>query len=119
MSKEQNKFGHLIDEATKTPRTDKAAFVADFGGPVVVDADFARELERENKDSNKEDKKMFLRVKDGIINLNAIQYIRRTDKTVTLYFESGSYDIRFGIFKDAEEYVCALSSMLDAKKLEV
>lgn len=44
MSKEQNKFGHL---ATKTPRTDKAAFVADFGGPVVVDADFARELESE------------------------------------------------------------------------
>ena len=47
MNKEQNKFGHLIDEATKTPRTDKAAFVAEFGGPVVVDADFARELEKE------------------------------------------------------------------------
>ena len=47
MSKEQNKFGHLIDEATKTPRTDKAAFVANFGGNVVVDADFARELEKE------------------------------------------------------------------------
>ena len=47
MSKEQNKFGHLIDEATKTPRTDKAAFVAEFGGPVVVDADFARQLEIE------------------------------------------------------------------------
>ena len=51
MSKEQNKFGHLIDEATKTPRTDKAAFVADFGGPVVVDADFARELEKELADA--------------------------------------------------------------------
>jgi len=47
MSKEQNKFGHLIGEATKTPRTDKAAFVAEFGGPVVVDADFARQLESE------------------------------------------------------------------------
>ncbi len=47
MSKEQNKFGHLIDEATKTPRTDKAAYVANFGGAVVVDADFARELEIE------------------------------------------------------------------------
>ena len=47
MSKEQNKFGHLIDEATKTPRTDKAAYVANFGGNVVVDADFARELETE------------------------------------------------------------------------
>ena len=43
----ETKFGHLIDEATKTPRTDKAAFVAEFGGPVVVDADFARELEKE------------------------------------------------------------------------
>ncbi|NLC30608.1 MAG: hypothetical protein GX765_00970 [Candidatus Moranbacteria bacterium] len=32
---------------SETPRTDKAAFVADFGGPVVVDADFARELEAE------------------------------------------------------------------------
>ena len=47
MSKEQNKFGHLIDKATKTPRTDKAAYVATFGGAVVVDADFARELEIE------------------------------------------------------------------------
>lgn len=51
MSKEQNKFGHLIDEATKTPRTDKAAFVAEFGGPVVVDADFARQLESELADA--------------------------------------------------------------------
>lgn len=33
----------------ETPRTDKAAFVANFGGPAVVDADFAQELERENK----------------------------------------------------------------------
>ena len=47
MSKEQNKFGHLIDKATKTPRTDKAAYTANFGGAVVVDADFARELEIE------------------------------------------------------------------------
>lgn len=51
MSKEQNKFGHLIDEATKTPRTDKAAYVANFGGAVVVDADFARELEEELADA--------------------------------------------------------------------
>lgn len=35
----------------KTPRTDKAAFTADFGGPVVVDADFARELEKELADA--------------------------------------------------------------------
>jgi predicted kinase len=36
---------------TPTPRTDKAAYVADFGGPVVVDADFARELEKELADA--------------------------------------------------------------------
>lgn len=51
MSKEQNKFGHLIDEATKTPRTDKAAYVANFGGAVVVDAYFARQLEEELADA--------------------------------------------------------------------
>jgi hypothetical protein len=34
-------------EKMKTPRTDKAAFVSTFGGPVVVDADFARQLEIE------------------------------------------------------------------------
>ena len=51
MSKEQNKFGHLIDEATKTPRTDKAAYVAIFGGAVVVDVDFARQLESELADA--------------------------------------------------------------------
>lgn len=33
----------------ETPRTDKAAYVANFGGPVVVDADFAREIEQENE----------------------------------------------------------------------
>ena len=36
---------------SETPRTDKAAFVADFGGPVVVDADFARQLEKELADA--------------------------------------------------------------------
>ena len=46
MSKEQNKFGHLIGEATKTPRTDKAVFVANLSYE-VVDADFARQLETE------------------------------------------------------------------------
>ena len=34
---------------SETPRTDKAAFTACYGGPVVVDADFARELELENE----------------------------------------------------------------------
>ena len=33
----------------ETPKTDKAAFVANIGGTVVVDADFAQQLERENK----------------------------------------------------------------------
>lgn len=32
-----------------TPRTDKAAFTANFGGSVVVDADFAQRLEQENR----------------------------------------------------------------------
>lgn len=35
---------------SKTPRTDRAAFVANFGGSVVVDADFARQLEIELAD---------------------------------------------------------------------
>jgi Lhr-like helicase len=60
MNKEQNKFGHLIDEATKTPRTDKAAFVANFSGTVfeVVDADFARQLEIELADAKAKLKKL-------------------------------------------------------------
>lgn len=37
----------------ETPRTDKAAFVANFGGPAVVDADFAQQLEQENKNLRK------------------------------------------------------------------
>ena len=36
---------------SETPRTDKAAFVAEYGGPVVVDIDFARELEEELADA--------------------------------------------------------------------
>ena len=42
----------------KTPRTDKAAFTAVFGGPVVVDVDFARELEVELADAMAELKKL-------------------------------------------------------------
>ena len=37
-------------EVMETPRTDKAAFTANFGGTVVVDADFAQRLELENRD---------------------------------------------------------------------
>lgn len=37
----------------ETPRTDKAAFTANFGGSEVVDADFARQLEQENKNLRK------------------------------------------------------------------
>lgn len=36
---------------TETPRTDRAAFTANFGGSVVVDADFARQLEIELADA--------------------------------------------------------------------
>jgi hypothetical protein len=36
-------------DVSETPKTDKAAFVSTFGGTVVVDADFAREIEQENR----------------------------------------------------------------------
>jgi hypothetical protein len=62
---------------------------------------------------------MFLRAKDAIINLNAVQYVRRVQNTVTLYFESDFYDIAFDTEDDATDYLCGLSSMLDAKKLGV
>jgi hypothetical protein len=39
----------LERDVLETPRTDKAAFLANFGGAVVVDADFAREIEQENR----------------------------------------------------------------------
>ena len=42
-------FG-IEGEIRETPRTDKAAYTAEFGGGVVVDADFAQQLERENED---------------------------------------------------------------------
>jgi hypothetical protein len=60
----------------------------------------------------------FLRVKDGIVNLAAIQYIRRTQTTITLYFESDFYDIAFSTEDEAKDYLCGLSSLLDAKKVE-
>ena len=41
------------EEVTETPRTDKSAYVANFGGAVVVDADFAQCLERENENLRK------------------------------------------------------------------
>ena len=48
MSKEQNKFGHLIDEATKTPRTDEHLRRKEENGHVVVvSREFARQLETE------------------------------------------------------------------------
>jgi|LSQX01.2.fsa_nt_gb hypothetical protein len=62
---------------------------------------------------------IFLRVNDGIINLNAIQYIRRVQNTITLYFESDFYDITFGTEDEAMDYLCGLSSMLYAKVIEV
>jgi hypothetical protein len=61
----------------------------------------------------------FLKVKDGIVNLTAIQYIRRVQNTVTLYFESDYYDMAFSTEDEAKDYLCGLSSLLDAKKLEV
>ena len=61
----------------------------------------------------------FLKVKDGIINLSSIQYIRRVQKTVTLYFEGDFYDVAFNTEDEATDYLCGMSSMLDAKKVEV
>lgn len=62
---------------------------------------------------------MFLRVNDGIVNLNAVQYIRRVQNTVTLYFESDFYDVSFEKEDEAKDYICGLSSMLNAKVIEV
>jgi len=62
---------------------------------------------------------MFLRVKDGIVNLNAVQYIRRTQSTITLYFESDFYDVAFNTEDEAIDYLCGLSSLINAKKLGV
>ena len=61
----------------------------------------------------------FLKVKDGIVNLASIHYIRRVQGTITIYFESDFYDIAFGTEDEAMDYLCGLSSLLDAKKLEV
>jgi hypothetical protein len=61
----------------------------------------------------------FLKVKDGIVNLAAIQYIRRVQSTITLYFESDFYDIAFSTEDEAKDYLCGLSSLLDAKEPEV
>ena len=61
----------------------------------------------------------FLRVKDGIVNLASIQYIRRVKRTVTLYFESDFYDVAFATEDEAKDYICGLSSLLNAKVIEV
>ena len=61
----------------------------------------------------------FLRVKDGIVNLASIQYVRRTQTTITLYFESDFYDISFEKEDEAKDYLCGLSSLLDAKNVGV
>lgn len=61
----------------------------------------------------------FLKVKDGIVNLTAIQHVRRVQSTITLYFESDFYDISFKSEEDAEEYLSALGTLLDAKEPEV
>ncbi len=51
--------------------------------------------------------------------MSSIQYIRRTQSTITIYFESDFYDISFEKEDEAMDYLCGLSSMLDAKKVEV
>lgn len=61
----------------------------------------------------------FLKVKDGIVNLAAIQYVRRAQNTITLYFEGDYYTISFRTKDEAKDYLCGLSSLLDAKEPEV
>ncbi len=59
---------------------------------------------------------MFLRVKDGIVNLASIQYLRRVQSTITLYFESDFYDVAFNTEDEAVDYLCGLSSLVGAKE---
>lgn len=61
----------------------------------------------------------FLKVKDGIVNLAAIKYVRRVQNTITLYFRGDFYDISFEREEEAEEYLSALGTLLDAKEPEV
>ena len=61
----------------------------------------------------------FLKVKDGIVNLASIQYIRRVQKTVTLYFESDFYDVAFNTEDEAIDYLCSMYSLLEAIEPEV
>ena len=68
---------------------------------------------------NRGQRMTFLRVNDGIVNLASIQYIRRVQNTVTLYFESDFYDIAFNTEDKAMDYLCGLSSLLNAKVIEV
>ena len=61
----------------------------------------------------------FLRVKDGIVNLASIQYIRRTQSTITLYLERDIIKFDFNTEDEAIDYICGLSSILYAKEPEV
>ena len=61
----------------------------------------------------------FLKVKDGIVNLASIQYVRRTQTTITLYFESDFYDIAFNTECEAMDYLCSMYSLLEVIEPEV
>jgi hypothetical protein len=67
MSKEQNKFGHLIDEATKTPRTDEhLRWRRENGYVAIITQDFARQLETELAEARAEIEKFKNLFKNGI-----------------------------------------------------
>lgn len=67
MSKEQNKFGHLIDEATKTPRTDEhLRWRRENGYVAIITQDFARQLEIELAEARAEIEKFKNLFKNGI-----------------------------------------------------
>lgn len=59
---------------------------------------------------------MYLRMKDLIINLSRIQYIRRIRNKVLIYFEGERFEEEFDTEAEATDYLCGMSSMLVAKE---
>ena len=89
MSKEQNKSGHLVDEATKTPRTDAElkleAFFDGFGIVETVEIEFAQELETELADARAEIEQLKHQLEDESM---------RADGMTTAHAEAGAKNYR-------------------------
>ena len=69
-----------MTEYEETPRTDKAAFTSTFGGPVVVDVDFAQELEIELAEAKAELRKLRERCNGAEIGSQWYLRIPKCDK---------------------------------------